>query len=219
MVTDDPRLQKHYTHLACKENIIEHSEGLGTSVHATVGPLRPRLQQQQLTLYQQPQPHTLLEPAREGGAPEPTLDVQTPKNSTPSGQVVFPSHFLSHAHHLRTPRPQHPCKLRFGHQVMYDTGLSTSPLPQLKWARSADMWWTMRSKDVTKATPEAALRLHHPEILPSMRIILLDWMMEVSGCASLRVGECIAVNLNLCDLCTHSFRSVRSTSFTGRPTI
>lgn len=183
MMTDDPRLQKHFTQLACKENLIEHSEGLGTSVHATVGPLRPRLQQQQLTLYQQLQPHPHLEPERES-APDPSLDVQTPKNSAPS---VFPSHFQPRArggHYLRTtPRPlppQHPCKLKFGHQVMYDMGLSTSPLPQLKWARSADMWWTMRSKDVTKATPEAALRLHHPEILPSMRIILLDWMMEVS---------------------------------------
>ena len=184
MMTDDPRLQKHYTQLACKENLIEHSEGLGTSIHATTGPLRPRLQQQQLTLYQQPQqPHPHLEPARED-APGPTLGVQTPKNTTPSGQVVFPSHSLSRGH-LRTPRPQppqHPCKLKFGHQAMYDMGaLKTSPLPQLKWARSADMWWTMRAKDVTKAAPEEALRLCHPEILPSMRIILLDWMMEVSG--------------------------------------
>ena len=54
-----------------------------------------------------------------------------------------------------------------------------NPLPQLKWVQPADLWWTMRSKDVTKAAPEAELRLHHPEILSSMRVILLDWMMEV----------------------------------------
>ena len=55
-----------------------------------------------------------------------------------------------------------------------------TPLPTLQWAQSTDLWRQMRSKDVTRVAPETELRIQHPGILPSMRVILFDWMMEVS---------------------------------------
>lgn len=55
----------------------------------------------------------------------------------------------------------------------------TSPLPTLSWTSSEHMWRQMRLKDVVKCTPEADLQLRHPGIVPSMRVILLDWMLEV----------------------------------------
>ena len=54
-----------------------------------------------------------------------------------------------------------------------------TPLPNLQWTQASDLWRRMRLKDVTKVAPETDLRILHPGILPSMRVILLDWMMEV----------------------------------------
>ena len=53
------------------------------------------------------------------------------------------------------------------------------PLPRLSWANSRDLWAEMRAKDVSKMAPEEELRSLHPGILPSMRTILFDWLMEV----------------------------------------
>ena len=55
-----------------------------------------------------------------------------------------------------------------------------SPLPKLNWANSAELWKQMRAKDTVKITPETELRMRHPGIVPNMRTILLDWMVEVS---------------------------------------
>lgn len=54
-----------------------------------------------------------------------------------------------------------------------------TPLPRLSWVNSGELWQRMRAKDVTRAAPEAELRMRHSSVLPSMRTILLDWMMEV----------------------------------------
>lgn len=164
-----PRLQKQ---LACKENISEYSEGLGELFPGSSMRQRQLMSNHQLEVVSE---HDL-----------------TPK-STPSsgseyrGQAGFPS---AHAHLGRTNRPSHAqqnCKLKISQLMSCDTAqqqgnASGNPLPHLQWVRSADLWWTMRSKDVSKAAPEAELRLRHPEILSTMRIILLDWMMEVGLC-------------------------------------
>ena len=64
-----------------------------------------------------------------------------------------------------------------------DVGVSSrGPLPQLSWANSGELWTEMRAKDVSKTAPEDGLRTLHPDILPSMRTILLDWLMEVCVC-------------------------------------
>ena len=54
-----------------------------------------------------------------------------------------------------------------------------SPLPPFTWTDSAMLWQKMRSKDSCKPAPETDLHIRHPCILPSMRTILLDWMLEV----------------------------------------
>ena len=69
-------------------------------------------------------------------------------------------------------QPQVPV-LGFGMRTTF------TPLPILQWAQSTDLWRRMRAKDVTRVAPETELRLQHPGILPSMRVILFDWMMEV----------------------------------------
>lgn len=56
---------------------------------------------------------------------------------------------------------------------------SLSPLPPLQWAHSGDLWRQMRDKDMIKSTPESEVQRQHPGIIPSMRVILLDWVLEV----------------------------------------
>ena len=56
---------------------------------------------------------------------------------------------------------------------------SLSPLPSLQWAHSGDLWRQMRDKDVTKSASETEVQIRHPGIVPSMRVILLDWILEV----------------------------------------
>lgn len=54
-----------------------------------------------------------------------------------------------------------------------------SPLPPLSWTDSSNLFREMRLKDKSQAAPETELRLRHPSIMPTMRTILLDWMLEV----------------------------------------
>ena len=61
------------------------------------------------------------------------------------------------------------------------------PLPQLSWASSRELWAAMRAKDVSKMAPEQELRTLHPDILPTMRTILFDWLMEVRVCVFVSV--------------------------------
>lgn len=72
------------------------------------------------------------------------------------------------------------------------------PLPRLNWANSRELWVAMRAKDVSKVAPEQELRSLHPGILPSMRTILFDWLMEVCvecmyNSLCMAVGICVYV--------------------------
>ena len=64
----------------------------------------------------------------------------------------------------------------------------SNPLPRLSWANSGELWQRMRAKDSTRAAPEAEVRMRHPNILPNMRTILLDWMIEVCRNCIQKVG-------------------------------
>ena len=66
---------------------------------------------------------------------------------------------------------------------------AAGPLPRLSWANSRELWAGMRAKDVYKTTPELDLCSRHPSILPTMRTILFDWLMEVCG-----ARECVCVS-------------------------
>ena len=61
----------------------------------------------------------------------------------------------------------------------FPVGLTPSPLPELSWTDSDSLWHRMRAKDSCMAAPETDLLSRHPLILPNMRTILLDWMLEV----------------------------------------
>ena len=61
----------------------------------------------------------------------------------------------------------------------FSAGILPSILPQLSWTDSDELWQRMRSKDNCMAAPETDLLSRHPCILPNMRTILLDWILEV----------------------------------------
>ena len=124
------------------------------------------------------------------------LTPQTAECSTRLSQlnlemVPYQSHFLSPPSDSPSPpglqqqqQQQKSCKIRISNLLGFRSSLTKSrppvcPLPTLQWTSAEKMWHTMRAKDSFRAGPEADLYHNHPEILPSMRIILLDWMMEV----------------------------------------
>lgn len=86
-----------------------------------------------------------------------------------------------------TPIPLTSSALTFGDvgDVSMDVQVTEpSPLPKLSWANFGTLWRQMRAKDRTTVAPDTDLRIRHPGILPNMRTILLDWMMEVSESGS-----------------------------------
>jgi len=101
----------------------------------------------------------------------------------------YQSHFLSPPSDSPSPpglqQQQKSCKIRISNLLGLRPSFTKAtappkcPLPTLQWTSAERMWQTMRAKDSFKAVPEAELCGSHPEILSSMRIILLDWMMEV----------------------------------------
>ncbi|XP_026880441.2 G1/S-specific cyclin-E2-like isoform X2 [Electrophorus electricus] len=53
-----------------------------------------------------------------------------------------------------------------------------SPLPELSWGRSEDVWIKMVSKEMTYKHSKTCME-RHPRLQPKMRAVLLDWLMEV----------------------------------------
>ena len=76
-----------------------------------------------------------------------------------------------------------------------ETSEAGGPLPQLSWANPRELWTEMRAKDVCQTAPEEELQSRHPGILPTMRTILFDWLMEVG------VVTCHRVRVETCDEC------------------
>ena len=73
-----------------------------------------------------------------------------------------------------------------------------SPLPDLTWADSDQLWDLLKSKDYLKLESESLLKQRHPCITPNMRSILLDWMQEVSHSP-------VLCEANSCSLDTHLY--------------
>ncbi len=100
-------------------------------------------------------------------------------------KIPYQTHFLSPPSNSPSPpnlnQQQKSCKIRISSLLGGSEHPATPrcPLPNLQWTSADKLWQTMRSKDATKVTPEGELLSRHPGILSSMRIILLDWMMEV----------------------------------------
>lgn len=203
------KLQHQYTDLACKENILEQqTESLGGLLHANVGPLlRPKLQQQQVfppptaTSYSHQQSCGVAEVEQclvEYGSTQGSsgnINHVTPQTECGSklsqlnlevnhyqGRALMPTSTQSLS--VLSIQQQQSCKLRISSLMgSCDSSESNhmlrSPLPNLHWVHADELWQVMRSKDTSRVAPEAELRVRHPGILSSMRVILLDWMMEV----------------------------------------
>ncbi|KAK2919672.1 hypothetical protein Q8A73_001876 [Channa argus] len=62
---------------------------------------------------------------------------------------------------------------------IFVTPVHCAPLPVLCWASKDVVWSNMLEKDKTY-TRDVRMMEKHPHLLPKMRAILLDWLMEVS---------------------------------------
>ena len=95
---------------------------------------------------------------QENASPIPSAKGKAAKKPLPFGSTMGPVHATS---------PLSPASQ------------SLTPLPSLSWANSAIIWDEMRRKDRSTKAPETELHQRHPCVLPTMRTILLDWMLEV----------------------------------------
>lgn len=75
-------------------------------------------------------------------------------------------------------------KFRFQNYFTTPIECRPSPLPQLDWADSTEVWQTMLKKEQNYARNHN-LFARHPALHARMRAILLDWLIEVSLCAFL----------------------------------
>ena len=169
-----PKLQP--IHLACKENLVVHNSTI---------------------IERKPQPLSTQQPLARVIPSELEVNkecissfVASPVNgllSAPDSSTIYGTAFssnLSAGQSLAVPHQSSGLQVLEGQLLrdlaMYSAKVGTySSLPNLQWVDSGELWRQMRSKDVTKAAPETELRNRHPGIVPSMRVILLDWMMEV----------------------------------------
>nr|DBA24110.1 TPA: hypothetical protein GDO54_011811 [Pyxicephalus adspersus] len=88
---------------------------------------------------------------------------------------------------VETPQresPDTPDTSRFARYRFQNLFIKQSPLPELSWGNSEDVWFKMLSKD-DKYIHSSQMLEHHKIITPDMRSILLDWLMEVSEVYSL----------------------------------
>ena len=70
-------------------------------------------------------------------------------------------------------------KFRFQNYFTTDVISRHSPLPELDWAESEDVWQKMLLKELNYIR-DAQMFHKHPSLQPRMRAILLDWLIEVS---------------------------------------
>lgn len=96
---------------------------------------------------------------QENASPTPTAQGKAAKKPLPFGSTMGPVYATSPL----SPSSQIP-----------------TPLPNLSWVNSALLWHEMRKKDQATKAPETELHQRHPCVLPTMRTILLDWMLEVT---------------------------------------
>ena len=119
---------------------------------------------------------------------KPSLPLQTPPSSGQENVVPL-ADYLQQPGQAKAAKKPLPFGSSTGHvqpvpmlalqQSTQPTASPSSPLPPLTWANSTALWHQMRLKDTCQPAPETSLQLRHPCILPTMRTILLDWMLEV----------------------------------------
>jgi hypothetical protein len=72
-----------------------------------------------------------------------------------------------------------------------------TPLPELNWADSTELWNFMLEKDKKYARDALYLRTHK-HLQPRMRSILLDWLIEVSQYNSDKIVASKTIQKKLC---------------------
>ncbi|XP_066493706.1 G1/S-specific cyclin-E1 isoform X2 [Tiliqua scincoides] len=92
------------------------------------------------------------------------------------------SNYDAQAYHILIPTPEKedelgsPAFSPFVHQSL--ASARTSPLPMLGWANRDDVWKNMLIKEQAYVRDKLYMQ-RHPLLQPKMRVILLDWLMEV----------------------------------------
>ena len=202
------KLQQQYTELACKENVLEPTDDLLHSSVGPL-PRPKQLEQQMVPLpvsmsYGHQHGCSAIEkeclvetefmPGIGGNVNylTPQMECGNQLSRLNLEGTPYQGHnFMLKSTSSMPDRPiyqqqqqEHICKLRISNLMGSADTLESEctprcPLPNLQWVHADELWQIMRSKDTCKVAPEAELRVRHPGILSSMRIILLDWVMEV----------------------------------------
>lgn len=93
--------------------------------------------------------------------------------------AIVPSPESSPTHSLKNSDIILGSKFRFQNYFTTPIEVRKSPLPQLDWADSHEVWQTMLRKELNYVR-DHNLFDKHPALHARMRAILLDWLIEVS---------------------------------------
>ncbi|XP_041842781.1 G1/S-specific cyclin-E2 isoform X2 [Melanotaenia boesemani] len=139
--------------------------------------------------------------ARDSNTPEPTVKVPLKKRKTESSKKKLQPAAKKQNYEIKKCWPEDdvgPCILiETPHKDLEPTDSSgfkqyrfknlfikASPIPNISWACSDDVWIKMISKELNYGHDKGYLQ-RHPKLQPKMRSILLDWLLEVSEVYSL----------------------------------
>jgi len=109
---------------------------------------------------------------------------QQPTNTTDNSSLQFSNKVAkdidTSRHCLRPHTPELINKMKSITFSNYfsPTSKDSSPLPQLSWANSDEVWEMMLKKDLDYQR-DALYIQKHPSLEPRMRSVLLDWLIEV----------------------------------------
>ncbi|KAK2496206.1 hypothetical protein MC885_018447 [Smutsia gigantea] len=88
---------------------------------------------------------------------------------------------------------------RFTNYRFKNLFINPSPLPDLSWGCSKDVWLNMLKKE-TRYVHDKHFEVLHSDLEPQMRSILLDWLLEVCSCSSNINFLCLYMMENYLDI-------------------
>ncbi|KAF5288805.1 hypothetical protein FQA39_LY15233 [Lamprigera yunnana] len=89
-------------------------------------------------------------------------------------------HKTPHGKHWVSSNTIKKCRLSEIGDIWFSTKLRDSPLPRLSWANSNEVWQTMIYKEEATTHNRSCRLFEDPSsVLPRMRCMLVDWVMEV----------------------------------------
>lgn len=111
----------------------------------------------------------------------PSLDASESFEETPSMETCFGSPDRNDTSYFcggGTPKSYSQFRGIHGLPTPEPRACRNSPLPQLSWADQENVWSLMVHKDLIYVHSASVLE-RHPALQPRMRVILLDWLIEV----------------------------------------